>query len=110
MKKVENFRLTKDQVGWMKEAKKITRIEGILAKGALQDWFKKGESLKRIFAQLGEKRKMLNLMAPEEKVDEIPGQEMEKGKEAEELFGDEGQPQGQMGMERGMGLDQEFGR
>ena len=105
MKEVEKFRLTKDQLGWMKEAKKINRIEGILAKGVLQDWFKKGESLKRIFGQLGEKRKMLNMVAPEEKTNEIPGQEMERQREGEELFGGgetgEEMGSGEMGMGEG---------
>lgn len=101
MKRVENFRLTKEQTGWMKEVKRINQIEGILAKGALQDWFKRGESLKRIFGQLGEKRKMLNQMAPEEKTDEIPGQELEKQREEEELFGMES---GKGEMETGEGF------
>lgn len=100
MKRVENFRLTKEQTGWMKEVKRINQIEGILAKGALQDWFKRGESLKRIFGQLGEKRKMLNQMVPEEKTDEIPGQELEKQREEEELFGMES-GEGEMGTGEG---------
>ena len=93
MNKVENFRLNKDQSNFMKEVKKINQIESIIAKGALQEWFKKGESLRRIFEDLNEKRKALNMIAPKEKIDEIPGQEEEEMDFFEDR-GEESQAQG----------------
>lgn len=91
MKKVEKFRLSKEQLSWMKEVKKVEQVQDVLTKGVLQDWLKKGENLKRAFGQLGQKRKMLQMVAPREKIEEIPGQGAEERGESAELFeGNEG--------------------
>lgn len=86
MKKVEKFRLTKDQTSWYKKVKEVTATKALLTKGALQEWFQQGEVLKKIFSRLDEQQKMLNMVAPEEKMNEIPGQEAEKQEEDRNLF------------------------
>ncbi len=78
MKKVENFRLTKEHLSWYKEVKKVNAVKSLLAKGALAKWFQEGQQLKKIFGQLEQQKKQLNTIAPEEKMNEIPGQEAEQ--------------------------------
>lgn len=110
MKKVENFRLTKEQVGWMKEVQRINKVENLLTKGALQEWLLRGEALKKAFGELAEKKRMLQEVAPKEKVDEIPEQTVEEMREGTELLGEEnGSRVGSfneqnLGMEQGQGM------
>lgn len=78
MKQVESFRLTKEQQSWMKEFKKVTQIEALLAKGALKEWYQQGNQLKRLFGQLEQKKQALQQMAPQERMNEIPGQPSEE--------------------------------
>lgn len=110
MKKVENFRLTKEQVGWMKEVQKVNKIENLLTKGALQEWLLRGEALKKAFGELAAKKQMLQGIAPKEKVDEIPGQTAEEMKEGSELLGEQDESrvgsfnEQNLGMEQGQGL------
>jgi len=85
MKKVDRFSLSKEQVSHLKEVEKVNATKALLAKGALQEWFKRGNALKRIFDQLDERQKMLNAVAPSEEINELPGQETVD--EGRELFG-----------------------
>lgn len=110
MKKVEKFRLTKDQVGWMKEVQKVNKIENLLTKGALQQWLLQGKALQRAFGELAAKKQMLEGIAPKEKVDEIPEQTAEEMREGSELLGEQNESrvgslnEQNLGMEQGQGM------
>ncbi len=69
----------------MKELRQINKVQNVLATGALQDWYQQGNQLKRLFGQLEQKKQMLQRAMPQEKVEEIPGQEDQR-EEEEMLF------------------------
>lgn len=99
MKKVEKFRLTKEQAGHMKAMKRINDTKELLAKGPLQRWKDEGEMIKQAFNELDQQQQMIQLSAPEEKTLEIPGQTNDEGRE---LFDSE---QGQQMQQMQQGLE-----
>jgi len=104
MKKVEKFRLNKDQVGFMKEMGRLNKVKQMLSNGPLKKWYAEGNMLKRLFGQLNEKQQMLQVNAPSEVIEEIPGQEGEPETEMFEEQTPMGQqsPMGQQGQGQGM--------
>jgi len=88
MKKVEKYLVTKEMTNHLKKMKQLNQVKEMLTNGALKDWFAQGNVLKKLFGQLSEKQKMLNLSAPKEKLNEVPGQDMG----TEQLFEEETNP------------------
>jgi len=81
MKQVEKFRLTKEQAGHMKAMKRINDTKELLAKGPLQRWKDEGEMIKQVFGELNQQQQLLQLHAPKETINEIPGQPNSDGRE-----------------------------
>lgn len=87
MKKVEDFRLTKDQVGWMKEVRKVNRVETMLREKVLSRWLQQGRVLRETFNQLAEAKRMLGIVTPDERMDDLPQQTVEDMRKREDIIG-----------------------
>jgi len=73
-KKVEGFKLSKDQVAWVKAFKMLDRIEKAL-KGRLEVTYGELETTQRMHREASGKKVELLRMAPVGKLKELPGQE-----------------------------------
>jgi hypothetical protein len=110
MKEVEKFRLSKEQVGFMKSMGRLNRIKKMISEGPLKKWYADGDMLKRLFGQLNEKQQMIQANAPNENLEELPGQPAENDQGLFDQGGGQ-QPQGMGGGQpQGMGQNQNLVR
>ncbi len=83
--KVEQFKLSKDQIAWVKAFQQVSRI-GEALQQKMQFNFGELESTQRLFREVSGKKAELLKLAPTDKLKELPGQE-----DASEDFSTQGQ-------------------